>query len=203
MPLLVLPSALATSDKPPVTEGGSNETQFGFYALMQVKRVVRDHGLPRLDPALTPAEAASWLRLIVADQIDYHHKNHDRLERTERGLRYLTTLIFGSAVVAVAAQFHWRDVKTLLLATAALPAFAAALHGTGTRLGIVHRAALSAEVGRELERIDEALAMVAKMSPDEEAWRTVRRLAFEAAEAMGRENTSWHGLVRRYRDDLP
>jgi hypothetical protein len=41
------------------------------------------------------------------------------------------------------------------------------------------------------------------MPPDDNAWSHVRHLAFEAAEAMGRENTSWHGLVRRYRDDLP
>ena len=33
--------------------------------------------------------------------------------------------------------------------------------------------------------------------------RDVRRLAFAATDAMGRENTSWHGLVRRYRDELP
>jgi len=89
------------------------------------------------------------------------------------------------------------------LATAAGPAFAAALHGTGTRLGIVHRAALSSDVAKELAKIDEDLTAVETMPPGEESWTQMRRLAFAAAEAMGRENSSWHGLVRRYRDDLP
>src|SRR5262249_41508598 len=90
MPLLVLPSALATSDEPPVAdEHGAQETQFGFSALAQVKRAVRDHGLPRLDPALTIAQAAAWLHLIIQDQIGYHHGNHAKLEHAESRLRFL------------------------------------------------------------------------------------------------------------------
>ena len=54
MPLLVLPSALATEDKEPdPASHGSKEAQFGFLALAQVKRTVRAHGLPRLRPGLT------------------------------------------------------------------------------------------------------------------------------------------------------
>ncbi|HLH93295.1 MAG TPA: hypothetical protein VKX28_33130 [Xanthobacteraceae bacterium] len=205
MPLLVLPSALATADKPPPAKEqgrGRKETQYGFLALAQVKRAVRDHGLPRVDPAWTPMQAAEWVRLIVNDQIAYHRNNHAKLERAESGLRILTQLIFALAVIAVMAHF-WSDSRLLILATAALPAFAAAVHGTGTRLGIVHRAALSGEMEESLAKIDEDLAKAATATPPEEAWDTLRRLAFRAAEAMGRENTSWHGLVRRYRDDLP
>jgi hypothetical protein len=204
MPLLVLPSALATADTPPAADShGSRETQHGFMALALVKRVVRNHGLPRLDRALTPAKAADWLRLIVKDQIGYHSNNHRKLEQAEHGLRFLTQAIFLIAVVAVAAHFYWPHADGLLLATAAAPAFAAALHGTGTHLGIVHRAALSVDVAKELAKIDESLAAVEKIPSADNAWSQVRALAFEAAEAMGRENSSWHGLVRRYRDDLP
>jgi hypothetical protein len=204
MPLLVLPSALATTDRPPATDShGNKETRYGFLALALVKRVVRDHGLPRLASGLTPGKAAEWLRLIVEDQIAYHRGNHGKLERAERGLRSLTQVIFLIAVVSVCAHLYWSDALAILLATAAAPAFAAALHGTGTRLGIVHRAALSVEVERELEKIDDKLKEIAKMPPDGDAWSHVRHLAFEAAESMGRENSSWHGLVRRYRDDLP
>lgn len=205
MPLLVLPSALATADTPPPAKehgGGHNETQYGFLALTQVKRAVRDHGLPRVDPACTPAQAVEWVRLIVGDQIAYHRNNHAKLERAESGLRILTQSIFALAVVAVVAHF-WSESRLLILATAALPAFAAAVHGTGTRLGIVHRAALSGEMTEALTKIDAELAKAAKVTPPEEAWGAVRRLSFRAAEAMGGENTSWHGLVRRYRDDLP
>jgi len=163
---------------------------------------VRDHGLPRVDPTLAPSKAAEWLQLILGDQIQYHRNNHAKLEQAEWGLRFITTLIFGLAVYAVVQHF-WSNSEMLILATAALPALAAAVHGTGTRLGIVHRVALSDEVGQELAKIDADLTKVAKLPPTDEAWGIVRRLAFRAAEAMGRENSSWHGLVRRYRDDLP
>jgi hypothetical protein len=203
MPLLVLPSALATSDElPAADEHGAQDTQFGFFALAQVKRAVRDHGLPRLDPALTIAQAAEWLHLIIRDQIGYHHGNHAKLEHAENRLRRLTKWIFIVAMAAVVAHF-FSHAPSLLLLTAAGPAFAAALHGTGTRLGIVHRAALSVDVAKELTKIDADLTAVEKMPPGADAWTQMRRLAFAAAEAMGRENTSWHGLVRRYRDDLP
>lgn len=203
MPLLVLPSAFATADKEQHAEShGSKETQFGFLALTQAKRIVRDHGLPHLKPDLRPADAADWLQLIVQDQLDYHRKNHRKLERAEHMLRRLTQLIFLIAVLAVCAHYVLHT-EWLLLVTAAAPAFAAALHAIGTRLGISDRAELSEDIEAELDEIDKELTKVKAMAPGEDAWRDVRRLAFEAAEAMGRENSSWHGLVRRYPHELP
>jgi hypothetical protein len=35
----------------------------------------------------------------------------------------------------------------------------------------------------------------------ETIWREVLRLAYKATEIMGGENKSWHGPVRRYRDE--
>ena len=72
-------------------------------------------------------------------------------------------------------------------------------------MGIVHRAALSLEMERELKHIGASLKKLVENLPpvEQDAWHEVRRLAFEAANAMGRESTSWHGLVRRYRDELP
>lgn len=90
------------------------------------------------------------------------------------------------------------------MATAAGPAFAAALHGAGMRLGIVHRAALSREMKKRLKDISNALdALIRSGKTSPRAWQEVRELAYEAAEAMGAENSSWHHLVRRYRDELP
>jgi hypothetical protein len=209
LPLLVLPPALATEDKPPRKTGHSGkEAEHGFNALMEVKRIVREHGLPHLNPALTPAQAAEWLQLIVRDQITYHKRNHRKLEHAEARLVAITQLIFVIAALCVVPHFffHSPNLKWLLFGTAAAPAFAAALHGTGTRLGIVHRAALSLDAEAALNKISTSLEDLVKAGPganDIDAWRRVRRLAFEAAEAMGRENSSWHGLVRRYQDVLP
>jgi hypothetical protein len=125
-------------------------------------------------------------------------------------LRYLTQAFFALALVAVVVHLvevfsgSHGESRWLLLFTAVGPAVAAALHGAATRLGIVHRSALSKEMERELRAIDTSLGEFLKAPKDTPAaWGQVRSLAYEAANAMGRENTSWHGLVRRYRDELP
>jgi len=205
VPLLVLPEPLTTTDKPPAKpDHGSEEVKLDFLALAEVKRIVRDHSLPRLDPDLKPAKAAEWLLLIVNDQIGYHNRNHRKLDHAETNLRRWTRGIFVVAVVAVLAHFFFAHAEWLLYFTAAAPAFAAALHGTGTRLGIVHRAALSLEADTELTRIKTLLTDRKWDSANvTEDWRELRRIAYMATTAMGRENTSWHGLVRRYQDDVP
>ena len=204
LPLLVLPSALATTSTSASAGGhGSKGAEFGARALEEVKRAVRDQGLPRLVAPLKAPDAAAWLHCIVANQIDYHQRNHGKLEHVERWVGYATGGFFLIALLAVILHFftHW---NWLLILTAAGPAFAAALHGAGTRLGVVHRAAQSLEIEQTLQQIDSNLTRLmhdphSVENPD----REVRRLAFAAAEAMGSENRSWHVLVRRYRDELP
>jgi hypothetical protein len=203
LPLLVLPPALATKDSRPAGEEDDKETEYEYQALTLIKRIVREHGLPQLDPDLTPERAARWLDLIVDDQITYHHRNERKLEHAEIRLRFATQTIFFISVVAVVAHFLIEHAHWLLLFTAAGPAFAAALEGTITRLGIVHRAALSVDAAKDLREVHADIEVLLKASPPiEQAWSEVRRLAYSASRAMGRENTSWHGLVRRYRDDL-
>ena len=168
-----------------------------------MKRAVRDQGLPRLAAPPKASDAAAWLHCIVADQIEYHRRNHGKLEHVESWVGYATAGFFIIALLAVVMHpfTHW---DSLLLVTAAGPAFAAALHGAGTRLGIVHRAALSLEMEQTLRQIDANLIKLMDGTHSaEDSEREVRRLAFAAAEAMGSENRSWHGLVRRYRDELP
>ena len=171
-------------------------------ALEEVKRAVRDHGLPRGTDRLEPSKAARWVHCIVADQINYHHRNHAKLERVESWLTYCAQALFLIALIAVVRHL-WSHEHGLLLFTAAGPAFAAALHGAGTRLGIVHRAALSGEIEKELRQIDSNLIkLIDGTHPAKDPAAEVRALASAAAEAMGSENTSWHGLVRRYKEEL-
>jgi hypothetical protein len=57
---------------------------------------------------------------------------------------------------------------------------------------------------RELQEIADELAdMTARAELTEQHWPTIRALTLRAASVMGRENTSWHGLVRLQRDVLP
>jgi hypothetical protein len=199
LPLMVVPPALT------VVEAAAGEARdFSHLALAEVQRVVRDQGLPRLQPEDGPVKAARWLHLIVSDQAQYHKLNHRKLEHAERRLGWATATFFGLAVLAVLAHFRW-ETEWLLLCTAAGPAFAAALHGAETRLGIKHRAGLSEEVHRQLVPIAAVLDafIAAPPATPEAGWLQVRGLARRAAREMGQENQSWHRLVRRERDTLP
>jgi hypothetical protein len=201
LPLLVLPEALATTDKQSIKideEDEEGRIDFGFNALQHVKRAVRQHGLPRLDAEFSPEQAADWLRLIIDDQISYHDVNYRKLKRAEHRLQLIARLIFLSAIIAVIAHFC-NHADWLLLFTAAAPAYAAALHETGTHLGIVHRTALSFDMRNELTQIRQELD---NLDRADDRWKKVRQLAYDATKVMGGENKSWHGLVRRYRDDL-
>jgi hypothetical protein len=226
LPLLVLPRALATKD---IRNPGDDKVDYEFSALADVKRTVREQGLPQVDYSSLPAdEAARWLRLIVADQIEYHERNQQTLERAETSLNLISTAIFFASIVAVALPvIVWLlflsfpsllshagmqfllpllghpDPRFLIL-SAALPAVVAALHGAGVRLGFVHRTALSRDMKKELTDIAQALdALIRSAASSTSAWHKVRALAYRAAEAMGAESTSWHRLVRRYRDEIP
>lgn len=204
LPLLVLPSALATVTTTSAAGGhGSKGAELGAHALEEVKRAVREQGLPRLAGPLKASDAAAWVHCIVADQIEYHQRNRGKLEHVESWVGYATAGFFIIALLAVVMHpfTHW---DWLLILTAAGPAFAAALHGAGTRLGIVHRAALSLEMEQTLSQIDSNLTRLMDGTRSaEDPEHEVRHLAFAAAEAMGSENRSWHVLVRRYRDELP
>jgi hypothetical protein len=208
LPLFVVPWALRAADRP-----SPDASEFTVRALDEVKRAVRDQGLPRPAPDLTPAKAAAWLKLIVSDQASYHDNNAGRLERAENNLRAWAFVFFLLAVTAVILHFfHEMPLLTpwlmpwllpwLLIFTAAGPAFAAALHGVSTRLGIVHRIALSRDTRLELDAISARLADFDAARHPEQAWRELRALALKASNAMGNENASWHSLVRRERDDI-
>jgi hypothetical protein len=196
LPLLLLPPALrGTADK-------RAEKDFAAEGIAAVKRVVREQGVPEVDlTRMDPVAAALWVELIVADQAAYHRGNEAKLHHAEKGLYLLTNLAFGLAVAGVLFHFGMPQADWLLLPTAAGPAFAAALHGAGNRLGIVHRLELSRSVKTALDDILAGLRSLDTGSPG--ALARVRGLALDAAEIMGAENTDWHHLVRRQEDHLP
>ncbi len=191
LPLLVIPRALCSVDTLPRPDESR-------HALAEVKRAVRDQGLPDLPPELTALDAAHWLDVVVGDQADYHRKNSLKLECAEQRLNRLTELLFFLAVLAVAVHFVGREEDWLLIFTAALPAFGAAVHGVTTRLGFVHRIQLSLDAERDLLPIHEELGTMIDESAA--AWPRVRVLAVRAAEAMEQETKSWHSQVRRQKD---
>jgi hypothetical protein len=230
LPLCTAPPALMTKE-PARPHGGAPPTRrqrdFTLEALALVKRAVRDPGAPKTSREMSFPEAVRWLDAFVEDQIKYHSRNHLKLETAERRLTLFATLLFILSFVGAALEIdHVRDglaraiswlglppealavssalldePKWLLLVTAAGPAFAAALHGAETRLGIVHRSELSKSMAEELGRIRREL-LDARQAAQED-WPQLHKLAFRAAAAMGDENTSWHSLLRRSPDTTP
>lgn len=199
LPVLAVPDVLHSGDGTP-KGARTRTTDYTSRAIAQVKRAVRDHGLPRLDPNGSPRDAARWVRLIVADQAHYHRDNHHRLELVERRLNIAKATTFFLAVAAVVTEFV-APTHVLLFFTAAGPALAAALHGAETRLGIVHRAALSRDAHVSLHHIEQQLTQLIDADPlPSDIGPHIRALATRAAHDMGNENTSWHSLVRRQRD---
>ena len=116
-----------------------------------------------------------------------------------------TALRLGIAVIAAVLLLVLAWNEALLLATAAGPALAAALHGIVNRLGVAHRAAESRTV---LTRLRDLLA---RLSAEEResaadpvsALARVRMLAQEAAKDMDTETQRWHGVLSRQSDALP
>ncbi len=206
LPLFVVPSVLRSADK-----ASPGTPIYTMRALEEVKRTVRDQGIPKLRKDFSPAGAMAWLELIVADQASYHEINERRLERSEYRLHDWAAGLFLLAVLAVGTHYFGKVpwiaavVPYLLILTAAGPAAAAALHGVRTRLGTVHRIALSRDTRLELDQIQAGLAKL-KLNlanlPPERAWSEIRALALQASNAMWLENTSWHNLVRREKDDI-
>ena len=197
LPLLVVPSALCSIDAPAKKDHSRQ-------ALAEVKRAVRDQGLPRVPATASPIDAARWLELVVAGQVRYHHKNHRKLRCAEERLTWLAEALFFASFAAVCLHPWLGESRYLLIFTAAGPAFGSAVHGIATRLGFVDRIDLSRGAESELAEVQKELqdALAGPGAP-QIAWTTVRKLAFRAAEAMGRETTSWHSQVRRQKDELP
>ncbi len=211
LPLLVVPDFLSTVDHR--SDRGASPTQARDITLdvvSEVKRVVRDHGLPLLPSDFQPAQAARSVLFVVSDQIGYHETNHRSLETAEARLRFLTKLVFLGVLLCVLVKIvhhEWHCLpyfEWIPLAAAAGPAFAAALHGAATRLGIVQRIALSEVALRDLRPIRDGLTdIIGKVSHTNEDWLAISNLTLRAARAMGQENTSWHGQVRLQREGFP
>ena len=202
LPLMILPPALSSSEQLPHEHGMA--AQFTFDALSEVRRAVRDQGVPSRAPDSSLRSAIGWLKLMVLDQIGYHRDNHRKLEHAEHRLTFLTQFVYFASFTAVCvelvAELHW-----LLLITAAGPALAAALHGVSGRLSIVNRVELSRETEGNLLKIDRDIdALAADAAADcATGWTRLRALAFEAADIMGRETRNWHGLLRRSKEIVP
>jgi hypothetical protein len=198
-PLLVVPTFLQGEDVDPPT----GRPDFDAIATQEVRRVVREAVSAVVQTQPSRKDGVEWLKFFVDDQLVYHNNNLEKLECFERRLNNLITVSFFVTLLTVLVHF-FVEAPRLLLVTAAGPAILAALHGTATRLGIVHRIALSRDTAAVLKGVKKDLDALSQSQANEtDDWHSLQRLAIKASEAMAQENLSWHGLLRREKDHVP
>lgn len=212
LPLLVIPPSLISEDTPPTPADQEGERgRLEFRALAEVKRVVRDYGVPLIGIRTLPDGAIDWVRCIVGSQLHYHRKTYRKLERFDRCTELAHAFFFAAALAAVVLEIMPTSLRSIFphmhllpLITASGPAAMAALYGASVRLLVAHRIAFSQQAVQELQPIMTELDDIAgRDHKTDAAWERVRVLTFRAAAAMGRENTTWQGQIRLQRDTLP
>lgn len=204
-PLLVLPDLAlrsATQSDPQRRTRLLNAEQW------ILKRTLVASGPPRTETgAYRPHASSEQLRpyicAIIQGQIDYHERTHRRLDTMARRLHFGTVLAFVATAGAVIAHL-FVHVEWLLLLTAGLPAFAAALYSISTRNELERLAALSEASARKLRHIKQAIeALEFNARSGARSWLRFRRLTAESTSVMSEVAQQWQQLIQKRSDSLP
>jgi hypothetical protein len=204
-PLLVLPElALRTATQ----SGPGRRTRLLNAEQWILKRTLVASGPPRTETgAYRPHASSEQLRpyvcAIIQGQIDYHERTHHRLDTMARRLHLATVLAFVATAGAVIAHL-FVHAEWLLLLTAGLPAFAAALYSISTRNELERLAALSEASGRKLRHIKQAIeALEFSARSGARSWLRFRRLTAESTGVMAEVAQQWQQLIQKRSDSLP
>jgi hypothetical protein len=173
-------------------------------------RAVRDHGLSNLPPDFTSEDAETWVLNIAEDQLDYHRRNHRRLEELERAITFVNGALFVIVILVVAVHLtevvhlHHLHLDGTLFFTAGGPAAVGALHSAAIQLNIAHRSRASEKCARELAKAIAGFKTSLEGAGSEALkWSAVRRLAVQTADIMSEEVETWHSTLERQPISLP
>ena len=148
-------------------------------------------------------ENANYVAKILADQMNFHKNLSSRNDRAAHTLHRLTEVCFVLTGVAILGHFALHSPHWLLL-TAALPAFAAAIHGVATHNEFERIGAVSSETHEELKVLSAALRNyhITDEHPAK-AWLVLQKITIEAANAMSGATRQWHEIVLHKSTALP
>jgi hypothetical protein len=204
-PLLVLPDLTL---RPATQSDPQRRTRLLNAEQWILKRTLVASGPPRTETgAYRPHASSEQLRpyvcAIIQGQIDYHERTHRRLDTMARRLHLTTVVAFVATAGAVIAHL-FVHVEWLLLLTAGLPAFAAALYSISTRNELERLAALSEASGRKLRHIKQAIeALEFTARSGARSWLRFRRLTAESTSVMSEVAQQWQQLIQKRSDSLP
>jgi hypothetical protein len=171
-----------------------------------IRRIALASGLPRHPKAqslkiidLAIQGKASFLEMIDI-QIAYHKANQHKLHRMEHNTHRLSSFCFVATAAGVALHFIIH-AEWLLILTAGLPAFAAAMHGISTQNEFKRLEILSAATAEELQHMRAVIAGIDAGDPLH--WPALKTLVTNACEVMSNMTEDWQRLVKARETALP
>jgi hypothetical protein len=149
---------------------------------------------------------AKHVQASVKSQMRYHQAHHHQKQLGHHRLHFLAELQFGLTFIAVVLHIYIHD-NWLLLFTAALPAFAAAMHGILTKLEMERVSGQSASLYLQLEQQNQALErFIAMTPPGDDSWHhwiSLRYLADTSQQVMSDNITQWQHLIQKQQTEIP
>ena len=208
MPILAPPDVLREDCfKTDKTALGAISYSAHPHEVWAIRRLIIDEGLPSCrDGAMYRVsmhlnECIDYVLHILEDQIKHHNKKSVDSHHVSHALHRLTLLCFLATGMAIVGHFFLHSSLWLLL-TAALPAFAAAVHGVSTQNEFERLGAISSDTSSRLS----ALAVTLKVYRDQSAtrsWLVLQKITSDAARAMSDSSRQWQEIVATKATRLP
>lgn len=149
---------------------------------------------------------AEHIQAGVRNQMQYHQMHHHEKHIGHRRLHFLAELQFLLTFIAVVIHLYVHE-NWLLLFTAALPAFAAALHGILTKLEMERISSQSASLYQQLNQLDQALDRYLQATPiGDDGWHhwvSLHYLANKSQQTMSDNISQWQQLIQVQRTEIP
>ncbi len=146
---------------------------------------------------------SSYAKVILDGQRQYHARTAHQMHIVAHRMHLATTGMFILTTLAVLLHFVLHE-KWLLIFTAALPAFAAALHGIKVQLEFDRLSATSHEMADTLQDTLRAIDSLSSSGLDEcRKWLRLRGLVLGACVKLASAADRWNDVVRHRKVDLP
>lgn len=142
----------------------------------------------------------------VESQMHYHQNHHHKKHNGHHRLHWIAELSFVATFIAVVVHINLH-ADWLLLFTAALPAFAASIHGILTKLEMERVSGQSAHIYLQLKQLDQALTrFIARAKPGDDNWHqwvSLFYLADLSQQTMSDNITQWQQLIQHQQTEIP
>lgn len=207
-PALAIPKAFLA---PVWRVNEQNQLQLNSAELWLLQRQLIVSGLPCEDgkvytPPYHNHVLAEHIQAGVRSQMRYHQMHHHQKHLGHKRLHALAELQFLLTFIAVVMHIYIH-ANWLLLFTAALPAFAAGLHGILTKLEMERISGQSASLYQQLEHLDLALArFIQQTPPGDDSWHhwvSLHYLANKSQQTMSDNITQWQHLIQVQQTEIP